>query len=276
MVMKKVLLLTDFSDAARNAIRFAQALFRETPVEFSLLHVYQIETDALYAAAYLLDEAKDASFKRLHEELQTVTDTPANHSYRLLNAPGTPVTVVDALLEREGYDFVVVGATGAGLFPVLGSVATGLIRSAAANVLVVPESAKSDVLRQVVLAVPYPGALPSADVLKPLTEIQSISQAELTALSIVETNFDHAKAGDFDEHRAELAAQFGDGQATPYFIMDDNIGHGIETYLETNEVDLLVTVPHRKSLLDVLWNRSVTRQLAYNPLVPLLALYSGD
>lgn len=274
--MKKVLLLTDFSDAARNAIHFAQTLFRDTPVEFSLLHVYQIETDALYAAAYLLDEAKDASFQHLHEELNAIADIPANHSYRLLNAPGTPVTVVGSLLEREGYDLVVVGATGAGLFPVLGSVATGLIRSAETNVLVVPESAKNKAIRQVVLAVPYPGALPSADVLKPLLDIKAIGKAELTALSIVETNFDHAEKGDFEEHRRDLAAQFGDGQATPYFIMDDNIGHGIETYLENNQVDLLVTVPHRKSLLDVLWNRSVTRQLAYNPLVPLLALHDGN
>ena len=271
--MKRILLLTDFSEASKKAIHFAQALFNDTATEFHLLNVYSVEPDTFYGTAFLLEESEREARANLQDILDEITTQPVApyHRYHMLVAPGSPIGVVEAALEREPYDFVVVGATGSGFFPVLGSVATGLIRQIKANVLVVPGDAVIKPFREVVLAVDYNTLKTSC--LQPLSELVSLKSARLTALSIVDNQTPMLTNKEFKRYSQQLVTVFDSVETEPYFILDDTVEHGIETYLATHSVDLLVTVPYRKTLMDVLWNRSLTRRLAYNPRVPLLALY---
>ena len=55
--------------------------------------------------------------------------------------PGSPISAVEVLLAQEHFDLVLVGATGVGRAGFFGSVATGMIRAANTNVLVVPTTA---------------------------------------------------------------------------------------------------------------------------------------
>ncbi|GAB2773087.1 hypothetical protein GCM10027275_15060 [Rhabdobacter roseus] len=275
--MKKILLLTDFSEASKRAIRFAQVLFYDTAAEFDLLHAYPLLPDVMYETAPLQEESVLAAQENLQKVLSELTDqpTPAYHTYRTLTAPGDPVEAVTRALTHRAYDYVVVGATGAGFLPVLGSVATGLIRHAKAHVLVVPSSATGRPVRDVTLALDY-GSFTQLEKLQPLQELIDRKKARLTALTIVDNHTPVLLGQDFEWYSQQLRRALATVEVEPHFILDEKVEHGIESYLSTHAVDLLVTVPRRKSLLDALWNRSLTRQLAYKPRVPLLALYAPD
>lgn len=67
---------------------------------------------------------------------------------------GKPISVVEILLAGERFDLVV-GATSVGRAEFSGSVATGMIRAANMNVLVVPTTALIQPLERVVLATDY-------------------------------------------------------------------------------------------------------------------------
>ncbi|MFC5411715.1 universal stress protein [Larkinella bovis] len=275
--MKKILLLTDFSEASEKAIHFAQKLFDDTAVEFDLLHAYPIEPETMYEVGIRMKEAERLAFRSLQTQLSELTAHfhPPFHAYHLLTVPGNPVDAVEAALEQKAYDFVVVGASGAGFLPVLGSVATGLIRHAKTNVLVVPKNAAIQPLRDVVLATDY-ATLLDPTCLEPLKELTTRKTARLTALAVVDQPAKTATAEALERYQQQIEPVFDTIFTEPYFLRDEDVDRGIDTYLDTHTVDLLVTVPYRKSLLDAVWNRSLTRRLAYNPRVPLLALYDPE
>lgn len=273
--MEKILLLTDFSDAAKKAIRFAQALFAETAADFYFLHAYPVEPDTMYGTGFLMEEAERMAYRSLQELLSEVVAAfhPPFHAYHIRTAPGSPIGAVETALEETDYEYVVVGASGSGLTPLLGSVATGLIRNARTNVLVVPQTVEIRPVREVVLATDY-HTLEEPNCLRPLAQLIAQKEARLTGLSIVDNQTPILIGEEFEQYTQRFTDFFGRDDISFYFVLDQEVESGVNTYLDTHAVDLLVTIPHRKTLRDVIWNRSLTRRLAFRPRVPLLALYA--
>lgn len=275
--MKKILILTDFSGASKKAAHFAQALFSTVEVEFHLLHTYPVDPDAMYISNFLLGEAERNAEHQLQTMLKemSVQPIPSFHTYHPIAIPGNPIAVMEEMQERESYDYIVVGAGGQGVLPILGSTATGIIRQAKTNVLVIPHNTFILPLKKVVLAMDY-NTVNNINCLQPLNALITLKNAELTVLSVVNNRTPILKEVESEELGRLVSQAFDSAVMYPYFIIDQQVEHGIETYLETHKVDLLVTIPHRKSLMDALWNRSLTRRLAYNPRVPLLTLYDPE
>jgi len=273
--MNKVLLLTDFSVAARHAISFAQALFDDTATNFCVLNTFELQPKLTYGGAILLAEERETAELAMHNFLRLITKppVPAYHTYRTLTALGSPETAVESLLTQESFDLVVVGASGSGFSEFFGSVATGLIRSAKANVLVVPASAPIRPLERVVLATDFRSVndIVSLALLKTLVARKA---AQLTMLTIENPRQEDSKPSEISKEYIEQV--FDEVQTDLYTIHDEDVLHGINTYLDVHTVDMLVVLPHHKRFFDLLTNKSVSRSIAYKPRVPLLALYDAE
>lgn len=272
--MKKILLLTDFSEASRKAIHYAQALFSDVAAEFQLLHTYIVDTADAYGAVLYIEEIEKQVTQQLKTLLAEITTQPVpdHHQYTTRSYPSTPIGTVEWLLSKEHFDYIVLGASGTGNNPLFGSVATGLIRRAGANILIVPDNAPIRPLRQVVLATDY-RSINHLHSLRPLKDMLTLKGANLTFLTIRgRGNQGQALA----EKSLALTNYFDTVGTETYFVRNDEVEKGIDEYLATHPVDLLVTVPHHRSLLDILMGRSTTRKLAYHPQVPLLCLYDPE
>ncbi|GAB4026354.1 universal stress protein [Spirosoma gilvum] len=272
--MYKILLLTDFSAASQHAIAYTQALFSDTAADFCFLYACPIEPDMEYAGATLLAERwkmAEKLLKQLRSEM-TRQPEPAYHTYRTMAVMGSPAGIVNQLLVKEHYDLVVLGAAGSGWSELLGSVATGLVRDAKTNVLVVPTSAPIRPLEQIVLATDY-RSVNDAHSLRLVNDLASRKEADLTVLTI--ENPDNSRARTSELGRQYILDAFQEVQTDTYTIYDDNVLHGIKSYLKTHKVDMLVMLPHHKSLFDVIRHKSVSRSIAYQPSVPLLTLYDA-
>lgn len=270
--MKKILVLTDFSPAATHALHYAQALFGGVTAEFCLVHAYPLQPDMAYGSTLMIERYQGIAEQELRDRIAAVrrAEHSTDHTYRSLALPGGPVGVVEVLLGQEPFDMVVLGATGRGNSEWFGSVATGLVRQVKGNILVVPATSPMRPVQRVVLAVDG-SALNRTTVLEPLRELVSSRNAKLTLLTV-----DSAEEGKdvlSEETRSRLLHYFGPLEVDAHTVRDEDVAHGIGTYLSAHSVDLLVTIPHRKALIDVLNQRSVTRKLAYHPHVPLLTLY---
>ncbi|GAB4020170.1 universal stress protein [Spirosoma koreense] len=272
--MLKILLLTDFSPAARHAIAYTQALFADTAADFCLLYVCPIEPEAEYTGATLLAErwqAAEGSLNQLRVELTELPE-PAYHTYRTIARMGEPTGVVNQLVtkEHDHFDLVVVGATGSGWSELLGSVATAMIREAKTNVLVVPTCAPIRPVTQLVLATDY-RSVHDARSLRLLSDIASRKAATLTVLTIDKPTEPISPVS--ETSRQHVMDALENVLTDTYTIHDDNVLHGINLYLKVHKVDLLVMLPHHKSLFDVLRHKSTSRSVAFHPSVPLLTLY---
>ena len=274
--MKKILLLTDFSDASKKAISFAQVLFDHTPAAFRIVNTYPPLADLTYGTAAMLEAEEEASQLQLTKLLAEVTSQPipAYHTYKTATSIGEPVSTAERLLRQEPFDFVLVGASGRHSSQLLGSTATGMIRDCRTNVLIVPAAAQIKPVREIVLAVNVT-SINDMDTLLPLKEILADKGAKLTILTITSKK-NKLTSAEIEQQRDRIANYLQSESAEAYIIHDDKVEHGINDYLDTHQVDLLVTIPHQKSLLDVILNTSVTRKLAFKPHVPILTLYEPD
>ncbi|GAB4048894.1 universal stress protein [Spirosoma litoris] len=270
--MYKILLLTDFSAAAQHAILFTQALFAGTEANFCLLHAFPFVPEEGYSGSFLLGEQLESAEKSIQAQKRSLIQpsAPTNHTYRTKVALGSPERVIEVVLAEEHFDLIVVGATGAGRNEFFGSVATGMIRTASANVLVVPTTAYIHPITHIVLATDY-RSVNNAESFSLLKDLTSRKAAKLTVLSI--ENPQAGKAVSSEVSRRYVLDALKDLQPTTYTLQDDDPRLGINTYLETHSVDLLVLLPHHKGLWDIISHNSVTRAMAFHPLVPLLTLY---
>ncbi|MEZ0487326.1 universal stress protein [Fibrella aquatica] len=272
--MYKILLLTDFSAASRHAVAFTQTLFADTATDFCFVNTFQLLPEQGYGAGILLAEEREIAEETLakFKLLMTKPPVPAHHTYRTMAILGEPESAVKELLTQEPFDLVVVGATGSGFSEFFGSVATGLIRSAETNVLVVPTSATIRPLAKLVLATDYKSVNDTAS-FNLLNDLAARKSAELTVLTI--QNPQKADNEAFETSVTYVMQALDTVKTDRYTIHDEDVLSGIDTYLDTHTVDMLVLLPHHKSFFDVLRGTSISRTIAYDPRVPLLALYDA-
>lgn len=131
-----------------------------------------------------------------------------------------------------------------------------------------PFSQQPGPLLNVVLATDYQPL--GINAIKSLHELVSIHQAELTFLTILAE--DTLTTAPEKSIRDAYQAEFSDLNTNEVIESHLCLRAGIDDYIDSHYVDLLITVCHHRSFLDVLLNRSLTRQLVYQPLLPLAIL----
>ena len=120
--MKRIILPTDFSDNAFNAIRYALNLFETEPCTFYLLNTYTpaayfvgtVQMNS-YSAVQLEQIASNESRKKLDEvEKQIYKEFPNNsHNFVKLSAFNLLVSELISLVEAHSIDLIIMGTKGA-------------------------------------------------------------------------------------------------------------------------------------------------------------------
>lgn len=268
--MKKLLLLTDFSDASRHALQYVRSFFSDTATNIHLLCVYPVEPDGFYTARHVAQTAHTAFADHLHELVAELRSEASNdwHTFSSSALPGNLPDVVQAYVDAEDYDYVVIGAKKDGTNALFGNSATMLLRQLKANLLIIPVDAPVKPVSQVVVALDLAN-LKNGKVLGPVREFVALKGASLTLLTI-DTPGEKATLAEQEVHIRQLLSPV---QPTLIRWQAPDVKQGIESYLTEHPVDLLVTIPKHKGWTDILTGNSVTRLLAYAPPVPLLTLY---
>jgi len=134
IVLKKLLVATDFGPAANAALTYGQALARTFDAELHLLHV--MENSFLRASPADPHAHKAAVLRTLHEQL-TAGDRPKTHV--LVETSDNPADAITQYAEAVNIDLIVIGTNGrSGVAQLLvGSVAERVVRTARCPVLTV-------------------------------------------------------------------------------------------------------------------------------------------
>lgn len=266
--MKKILVLTDFSEASQKALFYTINLYRDVTCSFSVLNNFIVLPDS----TGIVDEqiARNAQSNLDEFIAQVEKDSIEDkHSFEGISIAGNLYITVSELYRKDPFDLLVVGASGTGNSIRLGSVATQMLRTAPCPVLVVPAKTRPKRIENIVVATDYSN-FESPEVFAPVREVMQRGKKELTFLTILDKD---TAPSEVDSTRQSLLDQYFN-QYSPlhYYIKDDSPLEGIEDYLGSHKTDLLVTVSRHRSLWDILLNRSTSRILAYQAEVPLLVL----
>jgi nucleotide-binding universal stress UspA family protein len=147
IVLKNILVPTDFGEAAEAALRYGRTLAATFGADLHVLHVM----DNGFLHARFADPATLEGVAR--QELNDRTTPDANRLFRthaVLEKLDPPLEAITSYATSEGIDLIVMGTHGraGAAHALMGSVAERVIRTAPCPVLVVPARIAQKITRQ--------------------------------------------------------------------------------------------------------------------------------
>jgi nucleotide-binding universal stress UspA family protein len=266
--MKKILVATDFSDAAKNAVQYAAALAQQFNASLHLLHVYMQPAPALDVPVVWADTVetmqKEKSAQLMAEASSLRSSYPIQVSSDVvLGFTGESIATEAGKAEA---DLVVVGMKGGKHSRFLGS----NVVTATRPVLVIPEGVTFTPVRRIVFSTDFSETV-GAQAVEPLVAIARQFGARVEVVHVQE----EAEEMDTSEIAGKLTLERSlEGVEHQFHTLeDDDVEEAIQSFTQNSPTDMLVMVAHRHSLLNRWLGTSHTKLMSYQTTVPLLVLH---
>lgn len=275
--MKTIIVATDYSKAADNALDYAAAYARCAASKIVLFNAFHMPIPASTPPFPVPDihELIALNKARLEQLASGITHTYGIH-VECVSITGSFREELDEVVQRFGAELVIMGMrTGSISRSLFGSTTTEIIRHGKYPVLVIPDGARFQGIAKILFACDFKSIRPN-NKLSALQEIAQIFRARVQVFH-VEQEEELVPAGRKPQASAPDGPQLERilrGIKHTYRILQeeadvvDGIEQGVQDYL----ADLLVMVPNKPDFLDRLLNLSNTRRMVLQTHVPLLAL----
>lgn len=279
--MRNILIPTDFSKNAHEALFYTIKLFKNTPCKFYILHTFEVDTPVFTSrinkekGKLLYEENLKVVEDKLDEILVNVSilSEGANHSFETLAITKPLVQTIHKTIEKKKIDLVVMGTKGAsGLKQVFfGSNTVKVAKSLHETpLLIVPLEAAKFALNKIAFATAFKNdyTKQSLSVLKMFCELHN---AELDVLHI-----DNLKPFTEEENknRKVLEEVFEEAKYNTSLISKTkkNIERQIVEHAENFEFDMLAMIKYNHDDYYNWTNESVINNLGYHSKIPFLII----
>lgn len=264
----KILVPTDFSDNANNALTFAKHMAKSHGnVQITLLFAFYAVYDFAANASQIVDSIESDAKKAMKKAVDLALSEGLKIDYQIVQ--GTVATAVTSKAYREDYDLIVMGTQGAsGIKKALFGSNTGhVIKESQIPVIAVPSEAKWQNIEKIIVGVE-------------LDQSEDKFYKKLLDLTMnlhFPYDFIHIeKEKDFDKELAVkglenyINSNYPDIKSSTKIIKSAAVLQGLESYLNKNQNALMVMFYKKKSFFEYLFNDSDSVQLSYHTTVPLL------
>ena len=276
--MRKILIPTDFSENALNAIKYATELFKHGPTEIYLLHAFaeEVYDDKARLADAVFDDLKERStesskisLEKLKQEVIDFSPNP-KHNIHLLSEFGQLVDAVNDWVEKENIDVVVMGTKGktADKNLTFGSNTLQVIKYVKCPVLAIPSNYTDvhpkNILFSTDLQLPY-----KSRELKLLANISKFFAAQIHFLYV--SKFPALSLRQQD-NKAFLETFFEENRTVFHQESGKEITRAINTFIIENPIDMLVMINTRHSYLENILYQSTIEKIGLHIDIPFLVL----
>lgn len=265
----KILVPTDFSDNANNAIEYALKIAIKEKASVTLVFAFYAVYDFAAQATEIISQIESDARKALKKSTEDGKKLGIEVDYRIIQ--GTVASAVTALAYREDYDLIVMGTQGASGIKkaIIGSNTGHVIKESSVSVLAVPQDAIWENWSKISTGLE----------LDKEEEKFFIKLFKLTRNLDLPYEFFHVKTEDSFEKdlgliglEEVLRERFEDKEINFVIEHASDVNSGIESYLKKNKGSILVMFYKNKSFFEYLFNRSTSLEMAYHTHVPLLVI----
>ncbi|MEP6931020.1 MAG: universal stress protein [Flavobacterium sp.] len=275
--MKKILLPTDFSEAATNAFVHALEFAKIVNAELILLHTFEIPVydsqffPENYASIYSsLELAKFEMFKDEIPRLRTIAmerkleDIVIKH--RLMD--GDLLYNLKNAVQEDKIDFVIMGTTGISDWTkfFLGSNTSSVISGVEVPVLCVPVDAEFKKIKIIGFTTRYREK--DKKELRKILKIAKKTNAKVKSL--------YVKTSDSDVSETtvkEWEREFANENVEFLVLPSDEVKETILDFVLYKEVDVLAMITHKRSFFESLFDSSFTKKISKQVPVPVLVMH---
>ena len=274
--MVNILVPTDFSELSKIAVQYAVKIANELNGNVTLFHVISLE-QKVKATLRMQTKSRDV-LKNIKQNFQSLVDDVSLEmeigrplSFKVAEGMSFEDTIMkESKKLRSG--LIVMGTRGAsGLKKaVLGSNTASLIGVSHIPVLAVPEHAEFNTFRNVIYATDLKNLEAELGILMPYVEqFESI----VHILHIVESGSDIEAA---ELEIETVIKKSGYKNIVTLVTFDPDIDGAIDQYISVSKADLLTMFTHEPSFFEKVFDRSVTRKMAFQSKIPLLAFKNKE
>jgi len=277
--MKSILLLTDFSKSASNAIRYAIQLFNNAPCTFYVLYAHKSTS---YATADLLTSPSASIYKsilkkpkkKLREYVENLEAEYANNTttFHALIDYDPLVAATNQLVDAKQIDLVVMGSNGATSAKevIFGSNTLRVIRQVNCNTLIIPENTTYTPPTTIVLPLDEADSLAG----KPMEDFLAFVHKYQLQVHVIRFNADPELAHYSDKDQ-EILNRLLPSENYIYQRIDTlSIDRIVSDYIQEHAIDLMSLFVQKESLLDRIFLGSPTTQLNKHTEIPLLIFHT--
>lgn len=276
--MKTILVPTDFSSNAENALHFALILAKNQNAKLILMHVYQFPIAVAAVSFNVLEEEKQNikldSSKKLRAACIKI-DHAGGIPYEYLSEEGDTVDTILRAIEEKEIDLIVMGTKGAsGLAGIVfGSTTSHVLEKATCPVMAIPEASKfNTTIKKITYATDYRQS--DLGAIQKLIEIATVFKAQINILHV---SGDEITAEEeiklMDAFRKKVNTSVFYNNLSFQLLHGQNVEEELEKYIADGSTDILVMATHSRSFIDRLFERSITKELVEDISVPLIAFH---
>jgi nucleotide-binding universal stress UspA family protein len=276
--MRKILIPTDFSENAMNAIKYALELFKYEKSEFYIMHAYQddIYADKDLLSRNVLDEVtqiiSNDSKERLENVLKQINEISPNprHTYNIISSNNMLVDEADAIVDEKEIDIIVMGTRGKTNDRKLtfGSHTLQVLKYVQCPVLAIPENYLYTQPKHILFPTNYMIPYKRRE-LKLLCEIAMPYRAKIDMIYITKSE----KLSIRQENNKDFIKDaLCKNQINFKTVNNKNITNAIFTYIKENTIDMLVMVNTRHSFLEHILFESTIDEMSLHLDIPFLAM----
>lgn len=276
--MRKILIPTDFSENAMNAIKYAIDLFKYDISEFYVVHAYQ---DDIYANEISLTRktlesvttlVSTSAAKKLQDTLKIINNFSPNpkHTYNIISANNLLLNEVDKIVDEQNIDIIIMGTKGKTNDKriTFGSQTLQVLKYVQCPVLAIPENYKYKKPKHILFPTNYMIPYKRRE-LKLLCEMVSPYRAVIDILYISMSDKLSLRQEDNQEF---IRAHLCKNQINFKIAKDKHLVNTIYKYIKEHPIDMLVMVNTRHSFLENILFQSTIDELSLHLNIPFLAL----
>lgn len=272
----KIVLTTDFTPAADNAIDYTLHLFKEEKeVEYILFLAYKSMIPYSQTPPAIPVPNNDALEEKLNAKLREVNEQlVASVKINSVLKTGTLGATLATLIEEEDPDLIVMGSREKSTMErmTLGSNVLEAAHKIQCPILTIPLEAKYDGLEKIVFASdlePLEVDYTSINILKSLASKARKKMEVLHIFGKGKSDKDSLKEKIED---TPLHRYLWDVEHIHTPQINNSTEDGLTNYIQETEPDLMTLIPRKRNFLEKIFHNSLTERMVYHTKIPMLLM----
>ncbi|MCH9660147.1 MAG: universal stress protein [Bacteroidetes bacterium] len=279
--MKNILLLTDFSDNAYNALLYTTQLFKSSPCKFYLIHSFEGEMSLLTSrvdigkSEQVYDQLFESAESKLMECKRSIErdSEPYGHSYEIIASSRPLPKEVNYLIKKMTANFVVLGTKGvtAATEVLLGSNAVKVIKKIkGCPLLIIPERINFQPVQKMAFATGFQNEVAPSE-WEVIKSLMTMTKSHLHILNVQRDQEELSASQHENRHNLKNLLL----EASADILRLQKKETKTETILEfiaSENVDFLIMIFYKHGFLKSLFRESVIKKIGRQAQIPYLMI----
>jgi nucleotide-binding universal stress UspA family protein len=274
--MEKILVPTDFSEAADNAVNYAVRLAKQFDARIILMNAFSVPY-AMHEPFFqqdLIPTFVEASKTKLRETKNRIHKTFDNRiKVECVSEYSSTFEAIASTASEKDVDLIVMGIVGqAGTIKerIIGSTAVTVARKLDIPTFIIPQDVKYAPINKMTFACDLDGTEDS-DVIQVVRLFCKMFDAELEIVNVGspmdKVSSDKALTYLYIEDKLQ------DTKHNMFHVNGEDAVEELENYFKSYPTDLIAISPKKHGLFYNLFNHSITKNLAFHLKTPILAIH---